>query len=296
MKTLHITEGFRPLLYRSTKTLSAEEQPPVMTVVDGVTQPMPAEPKDVEDTVHRELIHFPSGCEEHIVLKESVAGENILITCRIQSSSDIMRLFMATDAVKRGGAHRVSAFIPYLPFARQDKPAPGQPLSIRAFADLLNAQNYHMVVVIEAHSEVAPAVINNCINLRYFEHIRKVIELHPEAHLCSPTDKRFGRVQNMALQLGHMKPVVMATRVRDLKAEMEGPIVIVDDICDDGYDHVAIADLLRQQGASHVFLAVTHGLFTKGVKHLKKAFDHIYTTDSFVNSDKEHPEITRMPL
>ena len=45
---------------------------------------------------------FPSGCEAHIKLIENsdIWDETMLITTRIKSSDDIMKLLLATDAIK----------------------------------------------------------------------------------------------------------------------------------------------------------------------------------------------------
>src|SRR5215208_6143926 len=90
-------------------------------------------------------LDFPSGCEPHIKLSP-IVSEKAVITCRIQSANDIILVLLATDALKRSGVTKIRLFIPYLPFARQDRVmVPGEPLSVRVMADLLNTQNYDRV-------------------------------------------------------------------------------------------------------------------------------------------------------
>ena len=55
--------------------------------------------------------------------------------------------------------------------------------------------------------------------------------------------------------------------------------LIVDDICDGGGTFVGLAQILKEK-VSSLDLFVTHGIFSKGTKELKKYFNKIYTTDS----------------
>ena len=58
--------------------------------------------------------------------------------------------------------------------------------------------------------------------------------------------------------------------------------LIMDDICDGGGTFVLLAEYLLRHGAASVGLAVTHGIFTKGIDILFDAgISRIYTTDSF---------------
>ena len=62
---------------------------------------------------------FPSGAEQHIKLGE-ITSNKVLITTRLKSSDEIMRLLLTTDALKRAGVRDIEVFIPYLPYARQE--------------------------------------------------------------------------------------------------------------------------------------------------------------------------------
>ncbi len=59
------------------------------------------------------------------------------------------------------------------------------------------------------------------------------------------------------------------------------PCVIVDDICDGGGTFLGLAEELKHKNAGPLYLAVTHGIFSKGLDELLKVFSVIYTTDSF---------------
>ena len=56
--------------------------------------------------------------------------------------------------------------------------------------------------------------------------------------------------------------------------------LIFDDICDGGYTFIQLAEYLQDNCNCALDLAVTHGIFSKGLGRLRENFDKIYTTDS----------------
>ena len=57
--------------------------------------------------------------------------------------------------------------------------------------------------------------------------------------------------------------------------------LIVDDICDGGGTFLGMAKALKAKHAGTLYLAVSHGIFSKNLKALKQTFKAIYTTNSF---------------
>jgi ribose-phosphate pyrophosphokinase len=62
--------------------------------------------------------------------------------------------------------------------------------------------------------------------------------------------------------------------------------LIVDDICDGGGTFIGLAAELKNKNAGKLYLAVSHGIFSKGFDSLK-CFDKIFTTNSFKDFDNE---------
>ncbi|MAX71916.1 MAG: hypothetical protein CMC76_12600 [Flavobacteriaceae bacterium] len=57
--------------------------------------------------------------------------------------------------------------------------------------------------------------------------------------------------------------------------------LIVDDICDGGGTFIGLAKELKKHNAGNLYLAVSHGIFSKGLEELNQYFTKIFTTDSF---------------
>ena len=105
-----------------------------------------------------------NGGEPHIKIEEELIGQQVTITHRLNSFNDVGLLLVATDALKRMGVQLIDLLIPYFPAARQDRVmVAGESLSVKVYVDIINAQNYNKVMVFDPHSEVTPALLNNCL-------------------------------------------------------------------------------------------------------------------------------------
>lgn len=250
---------------------------------------------------------FPSG-EKHIKIAPNSglnAHEPILITTRLQTSDDIINLLLATDAVRRYGFKEVHLFVPYLPYARQDRVmVPGEPLSIKVITTLLNGQNYASVSVFDVHSDIAGALLENVNLINNHKLVREVLYQWTFAiegmkqkpyWLIAPDAGAAKKVYPLASEINYDRPVITATKVRDVANRgriiaTELPMVdlmgldcfIVDDICDGGGTFVALATELKKKGAGLISLIVSHGIFSNGLE--LAGIDRIFTTDSFKTS------------
>lgn len=264
-------------------------------------------PDPHNDSLVAEFTSFPSGCEENVVVSRAslypidtlrIVSDEVLIRARIASSADVMRLLLLTDALRRLNAQHIDLFIPYLPYARQDRVChQGEALSAKVFADLINSQGYRSVMAVDPHSNVMPALINNFIGISVFGHVSRAIndrgdDATRKCVLVAPDAGATKRVETTASAIGFKGAVTQAMKVRSENGvsvrlmnetdALQRDAIIVDDICDGGATFIALADALNTAGASSVSLCVTHGLFTKGIKHLfDNGIGRIYATNSW---------------
>jgi ribose-phosphate pyrophosphokinase len=120
-----------------------------------------------------------SGGESHIKLDmeyDFSRIDKVVITNRFVNGDDLMEVLIAKDALKRRGIEKFELIMPYIPYARQDRECvEGESFTLKVFTNILNSANFDRVVVLDAHSDVAPALINNCINFSNFEYIDKML-------------------------------------------------------------------------------------------------------------------------
>lgn len=247
-----------------------------------------------ENQVTFKSFTFSAG-EPHIkILSDLNNVEKVTITTRVTSFNDMGLLLCAVDAVKRCGVKMIDLFIPYFPGARQDRVMiPGEPLTVKVYADLLNSLNLNEITVFDPHSEVTPAVLNDCKVVTNYKFIEKVIEkIGSEVLLISPDGGALKKIYKVSEYLGGIAVIECSKKRNVTNGKLEGfkvyeedlsgqHCLIVDDICDGGGTFMGLADELKKKNAGDLYLAVSHGIFSKGLEHLKEKFTKVFTTDSF---------------
>lgn len=245
-----------------------------------------------------------SGGEPHIkIVPDFDTNRKVTITHRLNSFNDLGLLCITVDALRRMDVKIIDLFIPYFPAARQDRVMiPGEPLSVKVYADIINAMQLNKVFVFDAHSEVTPALLNNCTVIPNYTFIKEVLNrIGENVKLISPDGGALKKIYKVSEFLGGVE-VVECSKSRDVKTgklsgfkvyndDLEGTdCLIVDDICDGGGTFVGLAEELKKKNAGNLYLAVSHGIFNKGFEVLN-CFDGIFTTNSFKDFEGESVQV-----
>ena len=221
------------------------------------------------------------------------------ITHRINSFNDLGLLCVAVDALRRMGAVELHLFVPYFPGARQDRVmVKGESLTVKVYADLINRLELESLTIIDPHSDVTPALLNNCVPIQNHQFIAQVLEQLPKDFiLISPDAGASKKIFKLATALS-IPDVIECGKKRDLASgKLSGfsvpmddlgdrPCLIVDDICDGGGTFLGLGEELKKKNSGDLYLAVTHGIFSKGFIDLSKIFHHIFTTNSVIDIDR----------
>jgi len=249
-----------------------------------------------------------AGGEPHIKIAANFdVTAPVTITQRINSFNDLGMICITVDALRRMGVKEINLFIPYFPAARQDRVmVPGEPLSVKVYADIINAMALASVTVFDPHSEVTPALLNNCVAVTNHGFIEKVIaKIGAEVKLISPDGGALKKIYKVSEFLGGAE-VVECSKSRDVKTgklsgfkvysdDLAGAdCLIVDDICDGGGTFIGLAEALKAKNAGNLYLAISHGIFSKGFDELGKYFEQIFTTDSI--KEVVHNGVTQIKL
>jgi ribose-phosphate pyrophosphokinase len=236
------------------------------------------------------------------------AFERVVIKGNIKSSENLMELLLLKDAFDNAYDYfSIKLKMPYVPYARQDRVCnPGEALSIKVFANVINSMGFDNVVTYDNHSDVSTALINNCVNFSVKELIQHTMgikstpnrDLFEKDFVVSPDAGANKKVFEVSKMLSI--PMIRADKTRDLETgDITGTVVyvddltdksvlIIDDICDGGRTFIELAKVLKEKGASEVTLFVTHGIFSKGTDVLfENGIDKVITTNSFYTEDDE---------
>ena len=204
------------------------------------------------------------------------------------------------------GVKELELLLPYFPGARQDRVmVSGEPLTVKVYADLINAQGFQKVSVYDPHSEVTSALLNQVAVISNHEFVKKCIGDKKDYLLISPDGGALKKIYKVSQFLGGV-PVIECSKIRDVKnGQLTGftvysddlknkPNFIVDDICDGGGTFLGLAEKLKEKNAGPIYLIVSHGIFSKGFSELEKQFAGIFSTDAF--STIANPALNQIKL
>lgn len=265
-----------------------------------------------------ETFTFPGG-EPHVKLDPDNfdTDDDVVIVVRLTSTHNLVVLALVVDALRRLPVvlNEIALFSPYFPGARQDAVMnPGEPLTVKVYADMINAMKFDHVAIVDPHSQVTPALINNCTVIDTNEFVVEAIDRIGFNHddvitLIAPdagSEKRVNRAAKALIEDGRNVEIIAASKIRDLGTGRieryklhankltNARCVVIDDICDGGATFNLLAKEAECMGCTELYLVVTHGIFSKGFKELAKHYKGIYTTSSIaLEYSMEIPEIEK---
>lgn len=236
----------------------------------------------------------------------------IKLTAKVQSSDNLMEMFMATDALRRVYPFaRIDLLIPYFPYARQDRVCnAGEALSVKVMAQLINAMDYATVTVVDPHSHVLVGALDRCYVIDQSEAFRNIKQDWSNWTIIAPDAGAAKKTEEFA-KLVHAKDVLYFNKSRELSTgritgmKMLNPeiltgnnkLLVLDDICDGGRTFVELYQAFDNPthiGYDRLELAVTHGIFSKGVSVLTSVYDHVYTTDTLPQCENSKLTVVKL--
>jgi ribose-phosphate pyrophosphokinase len=269
--------------------------------LDDAFNPLAAEMVEGDVIIPFEKMTFNAG-EPHVkLLLDKVphpdAEDFTIITMRYNSWVDIGFLQMAVDALRQERFKKLILLIPYLPAARQDRTMnKGEAFGLRVVADTINNMNFEEVIYYDSHSPVTEALIKNATNVNnetFIENILDGFDKPNEVVLVAPDAGAHKKLLTVVKNLNLPNDVLLCTKQRDTTTgrldkfsipndvDLDGRLVlIIDDICDGGATFLGLADELKAKKPAALYLAVTHGIFSKGFLKLSEYFTKIFTTNS----------------
>ena len=244
-----------------------------------------------------ELHTFGNG-ETYIRYCESIRGADIFLVqtgCE-PVDQNLMELLLMIQAAKLASAKRITAVIPWFPYARQDRKAkPREPISARLIADMLQLAGADRVLTMDLHAGQIQGFfqipVDHMTSLPLFaRHFRDlgltgegVVSVAPDAGRAKHA-VRFAEMIEADFAIMHKtRPAHDTVAVTEVTGRVRGKVAIIgDDITTTGGTLIAGAEALREHGATDVWVFVTHALISKeGLEKLSKAgFAGIVVTDT----------------
>ena len=219
-----------------------------------------------------------------------IAKHPVKIKSRLNSFKDLELIVCATQALRDLGTKEIHLYSPYFVGARSDRKfSQGSTNYLKnVICPIINSQNFESVNVLDPHSDVLEACLNNYVkedNARLVQWSLIKIDNRDGAQdrvvLVSPDAGAYKKIFDVAQRFG-IKNVVTAMKHRDIEtgkithtevpnlpinvsSNEEFKYVIIDDICDGGRTFIELSKAIKSQRPdAKVYLIVTHGIFSGG--------------------------------
>jgi len=248
-----------------------------------------------------------------VKIEENVRGADVFVvqTSCPPVSDNLLELLIMLDALKFASASRVTAVLPYFPYARSDKKDESRiSITARLVADLLQASGADRVLTMTLH---APQTLG------FFRNPADQLMAHPilihyfrqkdlSNAVVVATDAGSAKFAGyFAKRIGTPMAVIDKRRVDDterahsvaLIGEVKGKdAIIYDDEIATGGSIREAARILRDFGAREVRVGVTHGVFSgNAVETLNGAnLDELVVTDTIPITEAKRSSINNLKI
>ncbi|BAC17825.1 ribose-phosphate diphosphokinase [Corynebacterium efficiens YS-314] len=258
---------------------------------------------------------FANG-EIYVRFEESVRGSDCFV---IQSHTQplnkwLMEQLLMIDALKRGSAKRITAILPFYPYARQDKKHRGrEPISARLIADLLQTAGADRIVSVDLHTDQiqgffdgpvdhmhAMPILTDYIKDKY--DLSNIVVVSPDAGRVKVAEKWANTLGDAPMAFVHktrsteVANEVVANRVVGDVAGKD--CVLLDDMIDTGGTIAGAVGVLKEAGARSVVIACTHGVFSDPARERLSSCgaEEVITTDTLPQSTEGWSNLTVLPI
>jgi ribose-phosphate pyrophosphokinase len=229
---------------------------------------------------------------------------------------DLELIICAAGALREiHGLKTIKLYCPYFLGSRSDRKfGKGSVNYIKSvIGPIINSMNFDEVTVIDPHSDVLEACLNNFTKIDNVDLVKFAMADYlgddyqskfDTVELVSPDAGALKKVYNVAEAIGFNHNIVIAAKHRDIQTgrithtEVPGlaniaagkTFFILDDICDGGRTFTELVKSIRaerpvDQFNDEMVLIITHGIFSAGLKALAGDFNRVYCTNSYVDAN-----------
>lgn len=252
--------------------------------------------------------NYPDGtlllkCDPQPYIKAGYAK----LTWKYEHEGEFMALIYIVKHLRSHGVNDIYLYMPYIPNARMDRVKnPEDVFTLKYFAELLNSLNLTRIEVLDPHSSVSEALINNLYIYNpqfYISSILRGLD-NTKTMMFYPDEGAMKRYSSMV-----SLPYAFGVKLRDwetgkilgleaagLVGEIAGKdVLIVDDICSRGGTFLHSAKKLKELGAKDIYLFVSHceNTILEGELLDGDLIKKVYTTSSIFAKSHEKVEVLK---
>lgn len=223
-----------------------------------------------------------------------------------ENDAEFLTLAYLVKHLRSHDVNDIYLYMPYIPNARQDRVKnPEDVFTLKYFADLLNSLNFTKIEVLDPHSNVSEALINNLDVISPQSYLLRILINLSAAGIKDLTMfypdegamKRYSGLISLHYAFGIKKRDWKTGNILGLDVAgavdqiANKDILIVDDICSRGGTFLHSAKKLKELGANDIYLYVSHceNTILEGELLKDDLIKKVFTTDSIFT--KEHKKI-----
>lgn len=251
-----------------------------------------------------DMKHFPDGT---MLIKYLADNESTKITWLYDNDEECMLMYFLVKHLRAHGVKIIELFMPYIPNARMDRAKNSDEVfTLKYFAEFINDLNLDSVEVLDPHSNVSTALIDNVSIIEPTDIILNLLETvnsDGNAILFFSDEGAMKRYSHIASKCDI--PYVFGMKNRDWRSgeilglEVLGEtdavpgknILIIDDICSRGGTFLHSAKALKAMNAADIDLYVSHleNSVWEGDMIRSGLVRNIYTTNSIYRFQDKGP-------
>ena len=236
--------------------------------------------------------------EVMVEINENVRGRDCYIMQPIcaPTNDNLMELLVISDALRRASVARITAVIPYLGYARQDRRSRSSrvPITAKVVANMIAVAGIDRVLTVDLHADQIQGFFDIPLDNVYGSPVL-LGDLwkhkYPDLMVVSPDVGGVVRARALAKRLDDTDLAIIDKRrpnpneseVMNIIGDVEGrTCVIIDDLVDTAGTLANAAGALKDFGAKKVVAYCTHAVLSgKAVENIEKSrLDELVVTDT----------------
>ena len=236
--------------------------------------------------------------ETMVELAENVRGRDAIViqpTCA-PTNDNFMELLVLVDALRRASAQTITAVIPYLGYARQDRRPRSVrvPITAKVVANMITSVGTDRVLTVDLHAEqiqgffdipmdnvyASPVLLGDIWKHEY----TNLVVVSPDVGGVVRARAIARRLDNADLAIiDKRRPRANESRVMNIIGDVEGrTCVMVDDMVDTAGTLCRAAEALKEKGAKEVVAYCTHPVLSgKAIENIESSMlDELVVTNT----------------
>jgi ribose-phosphate pyrophosphokinase len=272
--------------------------------------------RHLQQPIGRASVGRFSDGEVNIEIMENVRGRDVFIvqpTCP-PANDHLMELLVMVDACRRASAARITAVVPYLGYARQDRRprATRSAITAKLVADMISNSGVNRLLTLDLHSDQIQGFFAIPVDNVYGSPVllgEVWRQRYPDLIVVSPDVGGVVRARAIAKRLDDAELAIIDKRrprpneskIMNIIGEVEGKTcVIIDDMVDTAGTLCVAAQALKEEGAVKVVAYITHAVLSGGAvdRIATSALDELVVTDTIPLSQaaKDCPRIRQLSV